>query len=64
MTPITYTLPVYELLDQDGIEYLHQASMRILSEFGIDFYDEEVRAILREHGAEDIADVAATARHS
>ena len=58
MTPITYTLPVYELLDQDGIEHLHQASMRILSEFGIDFYDEEVRAILKEHGAQVRGDTA------
>jgi trimethylamine--corrinoid protein Co-methyltransferase len=58
MTPITYTLPVYELLDQDGIEHLHQASMRILSEFGIDFYDGEVRAILKEHGAELRGDTA------
>lgn len=52
MTPITYSLPTYELLGPDGIERLHEASMRILQEYGIDFYDEEVRAILKEHGAE------------
>lgn len=49
---ISYDLPVYELLDQEGLERLHHASMRILSEFGIDFYDEEVRDILKAHGAD------------
>ncbi|HBY97023.1 MAG TPA: trimethylamine methyltransferase [Chloroflexi bacterium] len=48
---MTCDLPVYELLGSAGLDRLHQASMRILSEFGIDFYDEEVRAILKAHGA-------------
>jgi trimethylamine--corrinoid protein Co-methyltransferase len=52
MRPITYDLPLYELLDAEGLDRLHQASMRILSEFGIDFYDAEVRAILKDHGAD------------
>ncbi|MBS1253457.1 MAG: Glycine betaine methyltransferase [Anaerolineales bacterium] len=52
MHPISYDLPVYEFLDAGGVERLHQASMHILSEFGIDFYDEEVRGILGEHGAD------------
>jgi trimethylamine--corrinoid protein Co-methyltransferase len=52
MQPIAYDLPVYELLGQDGLERLHQAAMRILAEFGIDFYDAEIRAILKDHGAE------------
>lgn len=52
MTPIRYDLPVYELLGPDGIERLHGASMRILSEFGIDFYDAEVRDILKANGAD------------
>lgn len=51
MEPITYDLPIYELLDAEGVDRLHRASMRILSEFGIDFYDPEVREILRAHGA-------------
>ena len=49
---ISYGLPVFEVLDEQGLERLHQASMRILSEFGIDFYDAEVRDILRQHGAQ------------
>jgi trimethylamine--corrinoid protein Co-methyltransferase len=52
MTPITYDLPVYELLNAEGLERLHQASMHILSAIGIDFYDDEARAILRDHGAD------------
>jgi trimethylamine---corrinoid protein Co-methyltransferase len=52
MAPIHYQLPIYNLLDEAGLERIHQASMRILSEFGIDFYDDEARAILKEHGAE------------
>jgi len=52
MRPIQYDLPVYELLDEEGIDRLHQTSMRILAELGIDFYDEETRAILKSHGAD------------
>jgi len=52
MRQITYDLPVYDLLGADGLDRLHDASMRILSEFGIDFYDAEVRAILQDHGAD------------
>lgn len=51
MRPISYDLKVYELLDEEQLERLHQASMRILAEFGIDFYDAEVRDILKAHGA-------------
>ncbi len=52
MAPITYNLPVYELLNEEGLERLHQASLRILGEFGIDFYDEEARSILKAQGAD------------
>ncbi|MDQ2995828.1 MAG: trimethylamine methyltransferase family protein [Chloroflexota bacterium] len=52
MRQITYDLPVYDLLSAEGLDRLHAASMRILSEFGIDFYDAEVRAILQDHGAD------------
>jgi trimethylamine--corrinoid protein Co-methyltransferase len=52
MRPITYNLPIYDLLDEGGLERLHLASMHILAELGIDFYDEEVRAILKSHGAD------------
>lgn len=42
----------YEVLDEEELEKIHQASMEILSNIGIDFYDEEALSILREHGAD------------
>ncbi len=47
-----HNLPVYELVDEEAIELIHQTSMRILSEIGIAFYDDDALAILRQHGAE------------
>jgi trimethylamine--corrinoid protein Co-methyltransferase len=47
-----HKLPVYELVDDETVELVHQTSLRILSEIGIAFYDDEALAILREHGAE------------
>ena len=44
-------IPVYQLLDEEGVELIHRESMHILSEVGIDFYLEEAREILKEHGA-------------
>jgi trimethylamine---corrinoid protein Co-methyltransferase len=52
MQPITYRLPVYELLRADELDRIHDVSMQILGEHGIDFYDDEARAILAEHGAD------------
>ena len=46
-----HQLPVYELLDEEGLEKLHRASLEVLAEIGIDFYDEEAQAILKQHGA-------------
>jgi trimethylamine--corrinoid protein Co-methyltransferase len=58
MSPILYVPRVFSLLDEEGIERLHQASMRILSEFGIAFYDEESRSILKSHGVRVQDDIA------
>lgn len=58
MSPIQYGLPIYSLVSEEGIERLHQASMRILSEFGIAFYDEESRSILKAHGVRLDGDIA------
>jgi trimethylamine--corrinoid protein Co-methyltransferase len=44
-------LPTYELLSEEGLHKLHAASLTILAEIGIDFYDEEALAILGQHGA-------------
>ncbi|MBL8290197.1 MAG: trimethylamine methyltransferase family protein [Bryobacterales bacterium] len=48
---IDYELPVYDMLSDAVVERLHGASMRILSEFGIAFLDDESRSILSNHGA-------------
>lgn len=40
-------LPPYEILSEDGLQKIHDASMTILSEIGIDFYDAEAQAVLR-----------------
>ncbi len=44
-------LPVYELVDEAALHQIHNASLTILEEIGIDFYDEEALAILAAHGA-------------
>ncbi|MCA9956243.1 MAG: trimethylamine methyltransferase family protein, partial [Anaerolineales bacterium] len=44
------TLPPYELLNDEGLEKIHNASLEILSDVGIDFYDDEAQAILKQHG--------------
>lgn len=58
MSLISYAPPVYNFLDEEGIERLHQASMRILSEFGIAFYDDESRTILKANGVRLDGDIA------
>jgi trimethylamine--corrinoid protein Co-methyltransferase len=40
-----------EILDDEGIEQLHQASLRILQEIGLDFFDDEALDLWREAGA-------------
>ena len=44
-------VPVYEVLDEEGVELIHDASMQILEEVGIDFRDEEALVTWREAGA-------------
>jgi trimethylamine--corrinoid protein Co-methyltransferase len=43
---------VYNLVDEETLELIHQTSLKILSEIGIAFYDDESLAILKEHGAD------------
>ncbi|MCY4467679.1 MAG: trimethylamine methyltransferase family protein, partial [Thiotrichales bacterium] len=44
LPPLELALPYYEVLDQEAIERIHDASMRILEEVGIDFRDDEAIA--------------------
>lgn len=41
-----------EVLDEDGVEAIHDASMRILEEHGLEFLNDEALAILKRAGAE------------
>jgi trimethylamine--corrinoid protein Co-methyltransferase len=52
MTQPLNTLPVYDLVDDEALDLIHEKSLQILSEIGIAFYDDESQSILKEHGAE------------
>ena len=45
-------IPVYEVLNEEGLELVHRASLQILEEIGIDFRDPESLDIWRAQGAE------------
>jgi trimethylamine---corrinoid protein Co-methyltransferase len=45
-------IPVYEVLNEEGLELIHAASLNILEEIGIDFRDGESLQIWRAAGAE------------
>ncbi len=44
-----------EVLTEEQLERVHDASMRILEEFGIEFLDDDSRAFAAKHGAEPVA---------
>lgn len=44
-------LPVYELVDEAALQLIDDASMTILEEIGIDFYDDDALAVLAANGA-------------
>jgi len=56
MQQITYNVPRYDLVNSAGIQRIHDESMRILRELGIDMYDAEARAILQKHGAKVVGE--------
>jgi trimethylamine--corrinoid protein Co-methyltransferase len=43
--------PPVEAVSADELEAIHEASLRVLEEIGLDFLDEEARAILKRAGA-------------
>lgn len=45
-------VPVYDVLNEDRLEALHQASIKLLEEIGIDFRDDEAVAMWKEVGAD------------
>ena len=52
LAPLELALPWYEVLDEEGVERIHDASMRILEEVGIEFRDDESIACWKEAGAD------------
>ena len=52
LPPLDLALPYYEVLDDERIERIHDASMRILEEVGIDFRDDEAIAYWNEARAD------------
>jgi trimethylamine--corrinoid protein Co-methyltransferase len=58
MQQITYEVPRYNLIDSRAIRRIHDQSMKILGELGIDFYDQEVRDILAGHGVKIVGETA------
>lgn len=53
-----HKLPTYDILSEEGVEKIHNASLEILSDIGIDFYDEEAKATLKAHGVKLDGDTA------
>jgi trimethylamine--corrinoid protein Co-methyltransferase len=45
-------IPLYEVLNDEGLEMIHDGSCRILEEIGIDFRDAEALALWKDAGAE------------
>ncbi len=58
MRQIRFNMPRYEIASPEAIQRVHHASMQILRDFGIDFYDEEARSILKAHGVKVVGDTA------
>ena len=58
MTQPVHNIPVYEILNEGGVELIHEKSMELLKEVGIDFYLDDAKQILEEHGVEMKGDTA------
>ena len=58
MHQISYNVPRYDLISSAGIQRIHDESMRILRDLGIDMYDAEARAILQSHGVKIVGETA------
>jgi trimethylamine---corrinoid protein Co-methyltransferase len=52
LPPAERRIPLYEVLDEEQLERLHEAAMRVLEELGIEFRDDEALALWKQAGAE------------
>ena len=58
ITQPLWTLPAYDLVDEERLTLIHDKSMQILEEGGIAFYYDEALDVLRAHGVKVVDDVA------
>lgn len=58
ITQPVHRLPVYELVSEEALELIHNASLEILSDVGIDFYHDEAHAVLQSHGVRMVGSTA------
>ena len=58
MVQPVHNIPIYEILNEEGVELIHEKSMEILKEVGVDFYLDEAQRILKSHGVEMKGDTA------
>ena len=54
--PVVRRIPEYEYFTEDGLERIHQASMTILEEIGIDFRDAIALDAWRKAGAKIVGE--------
>ncbi|MDH3452994.1 MAG: trimethylamine methyltransferase family protein, partial [Gammaproteobacteria bacterium] len=45
-------IPIFEIVNQEGVEMIHELAMRIVEQIGVDFRDAEALEIWRRSGAE------------
>ena len=50
--PLRRQIPLYEILGADGVESIHEASLRLLEEVGIEFQSDPAAALWRDAGAD------------
>lgn len=50
-------MPIYELLHEEGVQKIHQASLQVLEEAGMAFYDQEARRLMKSKGAKVEGDI-------
>lgn len=58
MSQPVHNIPIYEILNEEGVELIHEKSMEILKEVGVDFYLDEAKQILKNHGVKLEEDTA------
>ena len=58
VTQPVHDLPAYEMVSEEGIEKLQACTLEVLSDIGIDFYDDEAQSILKAHGVRMEGDTA------